>query len=806
VKFGLKDKKTLQSDVVLKRVSINGYVCGDYVEFTMSHLYENKSGNYIDAVYTFPIPDTAVITGFEAILGGRTLKAVVEDRTEAARIYDEALEQGINSFSLERYEDNVFQINIGNILPGETVKIKISYMDQIIYEDNNYKLIIPAVVSPQYVPEAALKKGISEEEIFESLESDDYKLYMNLLIESMGRLEFSSPTHEIRVEREDDTLSKINFKHSDEYLDSDFIILFKETAAEEASGMAYKYTDSEGEKGILYLKLFPRLELEYEDEPQNYCFLVDVSRSMKDQKLEEAKNALQLCIRNLSEEDTFNIIAFDSSIHSFSADGKVRLTEQNLRSATEWIDNLKPQKGANIYEALKYALMEKNQVGNSTILLFTDDEVEKENEILEYIEQNISDNRIFPVGIDTSVNSYFINKLASIGGGKAEFIYPGERIDEMILRQFNRINNPQIDVVDLDWGNMKVDLTYPRTIEYLYDREPVSIFARVSGDISGNVTIKGRVKDREYIKTINLDDIDLEENANLIQKVWTRKRIESIQERLRMERGSIAQSMKNKIVELSKESGLISSETSFVLLEVIEDPVLGMPINNILPLYVSEEAAKDISEAYFLDAPTFFYSSDLREKMAEEKVDETTAKNILRYDRENILRTIAKNQFVDGAFANIDESDSYNRIETTLLALLAFTLGSEDINIYINQLNKAVKFSIDMYESQPNLFDEKLSSLGLIALKTSLSKDMLKGKIKEEAEMVLNKIRNVIENRKYIAVLNVADTGNLDVIKQFTVAVLGISKSFIQGEESIFSRDEKTSITDLALLAISKTL
>jgi Ca-activated chloride channel homolog len=791
---GKKEAKGL----VLKRVNVNGYVCGDFVEYSMSQLYENRNDNNIDAVYTFTLHDTAVITGFEAELGGRILKAVIEDRDEAIKIYEEAVGKGINTFTLEQQSEDIFQITIGNIVPNETVKVKVSYMDQLIYEDEAYELIIPSITGATFVEEESEKEREAEE---------FYKLDMNLFVESTSKMEFKSLTHSINVEREDETLAKITLKNRNERLDTEFILLLSESIPEEASGMSYIYRDAEGEKGILYLKLMPKLEADDENGPENFDFLIDISKSMDGNKLEEEKNALQLCIRNLSEGDKFNIIAFGKQIKCFSMDGKVPFNEEYLEKATDWIDSLQIERGANIKQALKYAMEEKNDEGPSIIVLFTDDDVdEEEEEILNYVKKNIGDHRIFPIGIDTSVNSYFINKLAEYGYGKAEYIYPDERIDDMVLRQFNRITNPQVDVLQIDWGQMQVESTYPRTIEYLYDREPFSIFAKVKGEIGGNITIKGKVADEDYIKVINLDNLDLEENASLIEKVWSRKRIESIEERMRSARGEDAEAMRKKIIEISKESGIISSQTTFIMLEQMEEPVLGMVMNRIIPIEITEEVLKDISEGYFLDTPGFSIKSDLREKMAEEKIDLHTAKITLRYDTENIIRILARSQSAEGAFANAEAGSDYEKLEGTLTTLLAFALSKEDIGIYVDQINRGLQYVIKALSDKEELFDEKLHVLTLILLQVCGTKGLVRRKNKTYMDEAFNKLISSAREHKYIAVENVISTGNMDMIRLFIAMILGISKEYALKDKEIVTQDNKNAIDKIALLAISKAL
>ncbi|WP_032121397.1 VIT domain-containing protein [Clostridium amazonitimonense] len=793
-KYGLRDKRFSENEVQLKKVSINGNICGEFVEFSMAQVYENKAENNIDAVYIFPLPDTAVLTGFEAILGGKSLRAIVEDKEDSYKIYENALESGINIISIDQDEDNIFTISIGSILPNETVKINITYMDQLLYEDSSFKLMIPSIIAPQSMEEEEVNK-----------EKPEYKLSLNLLVESFNKLDIHSPTHGIHVHREDDTLCKVSFKEG-QMLHKDFVLMMKETKNEEYSGMIYNYNNLDEEEGVLYLRIYPKLDYEEGHQTQNYDFLIDISDSMEGDQLEEAKNAVHLCLRNLDEGDNFNIIAFSEEVKVFSKEGKVPYNDENLEKASEWIDDLKVEPGANVFETLKYALQEKNREGNSTILLFTDDMVEEEDEIIDYVKENINDNRIFPFGVDTAVNSYFINKMAEIGYGRPEFIYAGERIDDMVLRQFNRITNPQVDVISIDWGAMKVQRTYPRTIDYLYDREPISIFAKVSGEIGGKVTIKGKVGEEDYIKTIDLDKLDLDVNADLIEKVWARKRIESLTEKMRGERGEVRESMRKKVIELSKDYGIISKETSFVMLEEMEEPVLGMAISNIIPIQISEEAMENISEGYFLDSPSFFYKVDIREKMVEEGMDKEKAKKAIIYDRENLLRIIAKNQLADGAFCNKKEENHTKRLESTLISILAFTLGKEDVKIYMNQINKSLRYVLKSIEDNEGILNEKITHLVILALRSSIEKKLVRQPSRSIIEDHIDKLKNIIKENKYMDIQYISNSDRNIDLRDSTAFMLSLNEEKNIKEEFLINFKEGQNILDIAKLAIQKTL
>ncbi|WP_312461061.1 VIT domain-containing protein, partial [Proteiniclasticum sp.] len=188
-KYGLSTKDNRK--VKLNRLEVTGNICGEYIEYTISQDYKNISGENMEGVYSFPVPSTSLITGIEVNLGGRNLKAMVEERDSVIKTLKESQEQGINTLALEQKDDEYFTITIGNILPNEKVNVRISYMDQLTYEDDTLSLYIPSVMDPVYYRE----EDEEEEELEEELD-----FYLSLLVESYSKMAFKSPSHKIKVE------------------------------------------------------------------------------------------------------------------------------------------------------------------------------------------------------------------------------------------------------------------------------------------------------------------------------------------------------------------------------------------------------------------------------------------------------------------------------------------------------------------------------------------------------------------------------------------------------------------------------
>ncbi|MBV4439982.1 VIT and vWA domain-containing protein [Clostridium tyrobutyricum] len=776
----LKLNKNNYGEILLKKVDINGNLCAGYGEITINQIYENVGKKDIEGVYAFPIPDTAVISGFEAEIGGKTLKAVVEDKSKANKIYENARRSGDTTFSLEEFSPHFFKINIGKIISGEKVKIKFSYMDELDYAKNEFKLTIPAISEPKIFNKDSASS-------VKNFKSEDFEFKINIIVESLTNLEFKSPYHNIRIDRDGETIAKISLDEKSSHIDKDFTIIMREKETLEADGMIYEYKKNDEKKGIVYIRMIPKLDKFELEGNKNYVFLIDISYTMEGEKLNQAKNALHLCIRNLSEGDTFDIVAMGNKLYSFSKGESLGYNAQSLREASKWIDDLNTELSSDIFEGIKYSL-EKGTKEN-TILIFTDDQVNEEDKILSYVKENVGDNRIFAFGVGEFVNNHFLNKLSHESSGKSEFIGENERIEDIVVRQLNRIQNPQVDNIKIDWGRLKVEASYPRTIKYMYDRELFSIFASVVGEVEGHIVLSGNVNESEYLSEIDIDNFNTEENANLLKKVWARKRIKSIEAAMKAERGKKREAMRKKIIQISKENEIISSETTFILMELREEPVLGIQLRNIIPIKVSE---KTLGEQISIKSKSGFFYKTCQENIID---DNSYLHN--KYPRERLLRIIAKNQFADGSFVDYEDSSLEDKVETTSMSILAFCLGKENIDIYLKQLNKAVVYICENYWKIDFHSREDINKLVFLALITIKRRNIIKAKYMETVDCTINNMYNIKELSGSII------NGSLN---KSMASLFNIDKKNKCIKEDITIYDERNSIFDMAKLSVLMSL
>jgi Ca-activated chloride channel family protein len=213
------------------------------------------------------------------------------------------------------------------------------------------------------------------------------------------------------------------------------------------------------------------------------------------------------------------------------------------------------------------------------IVILTDGEVTNTDSVLALAKAHAATSRIFTFGIGAGASHHLVRGLARAGGGTAEFIHPGERIEPKVLRQIARLLAPALTNVRIEWINGRVTQAPERippvfadgrltVYGFVKDARPTSVRLTAigpSGPLMFEVPLAEAVRSTRTVSTLaaRARIRELEEGPE-----WLTSRGSQQKERK-------AETVKKEIIELSVQYGLISRETSFVAIERRETPVLG---------------------------------------------------------------------------------------------------------------------------------------------------------------------------------------------------------------------------------------
>ena len=233
---------------------------------------------------------------------------------------------------------------------------------------------------------------------------------------------------------------------------------------------------------------------------------------------------------------------------------------------------------------------------------------------------------------------------------------------------------------------------------------------------------------------------------------------------------------------------------------------MGMGLNKIVPMEMTESTMKNLARGYFLDEAAYSFDVNIREKMAVTGLTHKEAKMAIKYDRDNLLRILAKNQQADGSFLEIGEETEEDILETTLRSLLAFLVGTETTTFYLNNVSKALRYVINTMKKDESLITERNYMLLRIAYDLAEKKNLLKGKVRDVNKELVDYISDMKYRESLEEVSDLVYRASPTQKKFIMAGTLNITKSYVENAHEIFELDIRKNIKNIANLAMAKAL
>ncbi|HEU0174471.1 MAG TPA: VIT domain-containing protein, partial [Blastocatellia bacterium] len=453
-----------RAECPLKHTDVKADVSGQLARVTLTQEFHNQFQEKIEAVYVFPLPQSAAVDDMTMIVGDRTIKGKINRREEAQAIYEAAREAGHTASLLDQERPNIFTQSVANIAPGAEVKITISYVEFLNYEDGTYKFVFPMVVGPRYIPGRPIgKRGGGRapdtnqvpdaSRITPRVASKDTRAGHDISIEV--KLDTGVPIdglkstlHEIDVARPDDHRAVVRLKDQATIPNKDFILKF-DVAGKKISDAVMTHRGAQG--GFFTLILQPPERVTAADvAPKELVFVLDTSGSMEGFPIEKAKETMKLALDNLYPDDTFNLITFSGDTHILFPQ-PVHATRENLLRAQRFLASRQGSGGTEMMDAIRAALDSSDKQDHVRIVCFmTDGEVGNDMEIISEVQKH-PNARVFAFGIGSSPNRFLLDKMAEHGRGEVEYVTLEDDGSAAARRFHERVRNPLLTDIEIDW-------------------------------------------------------------------------------------------------------------------------------------------------------------------------------------------------------------------------------------------------------------------------------------------------------------------------------------------------------------------
>jgi Ca-activated chloride channel family protein len=467
--------------------------------------------------------------------------------------------------------------------------VRLRFHDRLTYDDGGYEWIFPSVVLPRYTPKSEGEAGgpggapapFPGSPILPDGSRDGHTIAISVEIDA-GKIDgIVSPSHEIAIEQRRGGRALVTLKETDAIPNRDFVLRYRVAGVQpRAAAFTYRAPSDGGARarpGTVLLTLTPQLEAPPElVHPRELLFVFDRSGSMGGDAIVQARNALRACLRALNAGDSFNIFPFDDRAEQFAPVAQP-FTQEAVDRADAFIEGINARGGTEILRALQLALSQPVERERLRVVVFlTDGAVSNEDQVLRELRRSLGAARVFAFGVGTAVNRFLLDKLAEVGRGSVEYIFPGQAIEDAVQRFQNRAAYPLLVDLQLDWGGARVTDAYPAPLPDLYAGQPLSVLARFHSSGPTEVTFSGRSKRGPYRQTLSVEwpqaTPDLVGSAwEALPQVWARSRIDWLLGQQRDAAGRGEAQVREEALSLALEQRLLSPYTSFVAVEQRRD-------------------------------------------------------------------------------------------------------------------------------------------------------------------------------------------------------------------------------------------
>jgi Ca-activated chloride channel homolog len=551
----------------LKSTRADVIITGVIAHVTVTQVYKNEGNHTLEAVYLFPASTRAAVHAMRMTIGDRATEARIRERAKAKEEYDKALEEGKTASLLEQKRPNVFQMSVGNILPGDEIRVELEYTELMVPEKGTYQFVYPTVVGPRYSnrgsDDASEEEKWVENPYLHEGEDPVHTFGLDLSIQSgIPIAKVSSPSHDVSVEFTGKKRAHITQEENRKAGNRDFVVRYSLAGDAIEHGLLL-YPGKKENYFLLMMEPPARTEPD-EIVPREYIFIMDVSGSMGGFPLDVSKQLMRELLGGLGTGDSFNLLLFAGG-NAVLSRKSLPATAGNIQKAVDLIDAQQGGGGTELLPALERALALPRQVGVSrTVVVATDGYVDVEKETFSLIRRKLGEANLFAFGIGSSVNRHIIEGMARAGMGEPFVVLDETEAGRKAKRFREYVSAPLMQGIEVAFEGMDAYDVEPKRLPDLFAERPLVLAGKYRGKAEGAIVIRGHGPDEPLEGRIVLEDAVTGEQNAAIETLWARQRVSRLADLVALEEDD---AQVQELTRLGIEHHILTAYTSFVAVD-----------------------------------------------------------------------------------------------------------------------------------------------------------------------------------------------------------------------------------------------
>ena len=512
-------------------------------------IFTNHAEWEVEGIYEFTLPEGAIITDLVLWIGDKRIQGEVLEKEEARRTYDDIVGRRIDPALIEQVTPNQFRLSIFPFPAQGTRRVEFEYMQ--ILESHNGRIdysfpLAPETNQPLQMELFVLRAQVRSQHDFEVTTS------------GLPRL--------TEIDRPDAHRANIFFGDEQIRPREDFTMTIRQTDARPRPTVLSFAPQANDNLGYYALWLPPLPELTRDGPlPRSLTFVIDVSSSMQQGKLQAVKGALIAALDRLEASDLFNIVVFTHRADSFAA-APVPADPDNKKAAAAFINQQDALGVSNFEAGLGRAMQQAFPANRVNHVIFLTDGLPTLGELdLESLSEMVGEwsagqARLFTIGVGQDVDQGFLTGLAEDHRGEAYFVSEEGDIEEALQELFESFTFPVLLLDELSFDQVEIHDVHPRGLETLAAGRELFQVGRYRGGGNFTLSLAGHVGEENMSLDFPLEFTRTDISGRLIPRLWAYQKIQALEEQIA--RFGEKQELLDDILTLGLEYQLVTRRTS----------------------------------------------------------------------------------------------------------------------------------------------------------------------------------------------------------------------------------------------------
>lgn len=442
-------------------LNVHSHIIGSTSRTALSQNFVNpdKDSPIPELRYTFPLYDGVSVVSFVCTINRtRAIKGVVQERAQARKTYQAAVDRGETAGLLEQLPSasDVFTTTIGNVPAGAEIKVDLTYLGELKHdaETDGIRFTLPTSIAPRYgsYPGEMVTSSVTDN-------SGGVTIVVDAEVPLGSQIKnVQSPTHPIAVSigntsagaasGADMSLQKASATLSlgTTELGDDFVLHVVATNTSNPIAVLETHPTIPNQRALM-ATLVPKFNLP-PSKPE-IVFLCDRSGSMRGSSVTHMVTALQVFLKSLPVGVKFNICSFGSHHDLLFPEGSRSYDAATLKEATEHVSGFSANYGGTeMLRPLGDIFKRRYKDMDLEVFLLTDGEIWNQGDLFRMMNKYVGESkgaiRVFTLGIGSGASHSLIEGVARAGNGFAQTVGHNEKMNSKVVRMLKASLSPHV--------------------------------------------------------------------------------------------------------------------------------------------------------------------------------------------------------------------------------------------------------------------------------------------------------------------------------------------------------------------------